>query len=203
MSDESIEMTQIASTQAGGQLADPGKNVARRKQASAHGRKLAARPAPVLPEIEDIDRILHALQARATNGISPSAVLAARLDWLIHLANAPAKLLRLGGKAAADWLDLSWYAVRALANPNTEPVIAPDPEDRRFHGPDWSVWPFNLYAQSFLLAQDWWNEATTGVRGVTRQHEREVNFITRQWLDRVAPPNLPWANPDVIRRTVQ
>ena len=204
MSDESIDMTEIAEVQTDGQPARLGEGEAgRRMQATARAPERVARPARVLPEIDDIDRMLHALQARATNGISPSAVLAARLDWLIHLANAPAKLLGLSGKAVADWLDLSWYVVRALADPDAELLIAPDPEDRRFRGPDWKLWPFNVYAQSFLLAQDWWNEATTGVRGMTGQHEREVNFITRQWLDRVAPPNLLWANPDVIRRTVE
>ena len=37
--------------------------------------------------------------------------------------------------------------------------------------------------------QQWWHNATTGVRGVTRQHENMVAFATRQLLDVFSPSN--------------
>ena len=43
--------------------------------------------------------MLHALQARAVEGISPASVMNARLDWLVNLANSPSKLSTLAEKA--------------------------------------------------------------------------------------------------------
>ena len=43
-------------------------------------------------------------------------------------------------------------------------AIAPLPQDRRFDDPAWRRPPFDLIAQSFLLQQQWWHAATTGVQ---------------------------------------
>ena len=53
------------------------------------------------------------------------------------------------------------------------------------------------------LAEDWWKAATTGLRGVTARHERQVAFVARQLLDVLSPSNFPWSNPEVVRRTVE
>ena len=71
----------------------------------------------------------------------------------------------------------------------------------RFADPEWHDMPYALAAQGFLLADRWWQAAATGLRGVTAQHERQVAFLTRQWLDVLSPANWPWSNPEVVRRT--
>jgi polyhydroxyalkanoate synthase len=152
---------------------------------------------------ENLDRLLHAFQARLTAGISLAAVTAARMDWLAHLANAPGKQLSLAQKAAFDGWQLAVHAQRAALGLEADPPFQPGSEDRRFDHPDWQRWPFNVMAQGFLAMEAWWEAATTGVRGVTSQHEREVRFMTRQWLDRLAPSNFAFSNPEVIARTIE
>ena len=156
-----------------------------------------------IPGIADLDHILHALQARAVEGISPAAIMNARLDWLIHLANSPSKQATLMQKALSDWAKFLIYASRSVANSEVPPPAEVDRRDSRFRADEWKTWPFNVMAQSFLLTQDWWQEATMGVRGISKQHEREMQFIARQNLDRIAPANFPWLNPEVIARTWQ
>ena len=58
-----------------------------------------------------------------------------------------------------------------------------------FADEDWQTWPYNLLYQGFLLQQQWWHNATTGVDGVSQQHENVVEFAARQILDMVSPSN--------------
>jgi polyhydroxyalkanoate synthase len=55
--------------------------------------------------------------------------------------------------------------------------------------------------QAFVMQEAWWAEATRGVWGVDRHHGELMAFWTRQWLDMASPANLPWTNPEVLRRT--
>ena len=63
------------------------------------------------------------------------------------------------------------------------------PNDKRFVQPEWHRPPFNALAQGFLLTQQWWYEAMTGVRGVSHHHEDVAEFVVRQWLDIWSPSN--------------
>jgi polyhydroxyalkanoate synthase len=149
-----------------------------------------------------IDRSLHAATARLTLGLSPAALATAYLDWASHLAASPGKQMQLVEKAGRKWLRLAHYAARCtLHAAGTPPCIEPLPQDKRFVGEAWQRWPYNLIYQSFLLGQQWLHVATTGVRGVTPQHERVVAFTGRQIMDMVSPSNFILTNPEVLERT--
>nr|WP_157091645.1 alpha/beta fold hydrolase [Methylobacterium nodulans] len=153
---------------------------------------------------EAIDLALHAAAARLTGGLSPAALANAWLDWGVHLAFSPGKQTELLVKAARKSSRLSHFLLRTLMPPGrAEPCIAPLPQDHRFDDPAWQAWPFNLVYQSFLLNQQWWHNATTGVRGVSRAHENLVAFTARQMLDGVSPSNNPITNPVVLSETLR
>ncbi|MEM7497647.1 MAG: alpha/beta fold hydrolase [Pseudomonadota bacterium] len=153
---------------------------------------------------EVTDRAIRALLARATGGIAPSSLGAAWADWAIHLATSPGKQARLAEKAVRKSIRLQQYALScAFSGGRAEPCIVPLRQDRRFASPAWQTPPFNVMHQAFLLQQQWWWNATTGVRGVTQQHERLVEFVSRQLLDIVSPTNLIATNPEVIERTAK
>ncbi len=152
--------------------------------------------------VEGFDRSLHAILGRATRAISPTSLLLAYADWCSHLALSPAKQAQLAQKALRKAHRLALYAPRSLSG-DAERCIEPLEQDRRFTHPDWQVWPFNVIQQSFLLTQQWWHNATTEVRGVSRHHEEVVTFVARQLLDIVSPSNFVLTNPEVLRRTVE
>jgi polyhydroxyalkanoate synthase len=149
-----------------------------------------------------IDRSVHAATARATAGISPSAVTSAYLDWATHLAASPGKRLQLVEKAVKKTAKLARHVPHCLQTGDAyEACIEPLPQDRRFTDPAWQQWPYNLMYESFLLNQQWWHNATTGVRGVASKHEDIVQFVTRQMLDVFSPSNSIFTNPVVLKRT--
>ncbi|WP_417670279.1 PHA/PHB synthase family protein [Roseibium sp.] len=153
---------------------------------------------------EVLDRATRAMIARGTLGISPSALARAYLDWALHLAISPGKQCRLTEKAWTKLLRLSRFAsVCAATGGDGDACIEPLPQDHRFDHPGWKAFPFNLYSQNFLLTQQWWFNAMTGVRGVSAHHERVVDFATRQFLDLFSPSNFLASNPEVLERTMQ
>ncbi|WP_409026482.1 alpha/beta fold hydrolase [Janthinobacterium sp. SUN098] len=165
-------------------------------------------PAPDYPESAPegatLDLLLNAWLGKFTGGISPAALGNAYADWLSHLALAPSKqqaLLQEAWKKIGRWQQ---YAMQsAIAGGAAEPpCIAPLPQDRRFEDPAWRRWPYNLVYQGFLLQQQWWHRATTGVRGVAPHHEDVVTFTVRQWLDMLAPSNFLLTNPVVQQATL-
>jgi polyhydroxyalkanoate synthase len=149
------------------------------------------------------DRALHAATARFTAGVSPAALALAYLDWVTHLAYAPGKRIQLMEKAARKATRFGSYLQRcATAGGPTPDCIAPLPQDHRFVDEAWRKWPFSYLYQAFLLQQQWWHNATTGVRGVSKRHEDLVEFAARQILDTVAPSNFPLTNPEILSRTI-
>nr|WP_073144942.1 alpha/beta fold hydrolase [Litoreibacter ascidiaceicola] len=151
-----------------------------------------------------LDKGLKAALAKFTAGLSPIALASAYSDWAMHLASAPGKRLELLEKAGKKTWRLANHATHCVGNPDTsDTCITPLPQDRRFKDESWQKWPFNLMYQSFLLNQQWWHNATTGVEGVTQQHENVVEFASRQLLDVFSPSNFAMTNPEVLKQTAQ
>ena len=159
-------------------------------------------PDPLDGIAQTLDRAATASLAQLTRGLSPLTFALAFLDWGLHLATAPGKLLQLEAKAARKFVRLADYAVRRLGDADATPAIEPLPQDHRFDDPVWKKFPFSLIAQSFLLNQQWWHAATTGVAGVEKHHETIVEFAGRQLLDMIAPSNFIATNPALQQRII-
>jgi polyhydroxyalkanoate synthase len=184
---------------------DPGAEVA-----PPVANKLA-RLAPAPPEratasgsssTQDLDRAVRAGIAKLTGGLAPTALADAYFDWAVHLAASPGKRLELVGRAIADTAENVRFAVRCAGGGVADPCSCALPQDKRFRAAEWQKFPFNVYAHSFLSIERWWEQATTGIRGVSKQHEDAVTFAARQLLDVAAPSNFLASNPAALARTV-
>jgi polyhydroxyalkanoate synthase len=146
-----------------------------------------------------LDTALHLAQSRLADGLAPLTVFNALSDWWLAMANSPGKQAALAEKALADWT--RFWARQTTFSETTVSQPAAGPGDRRFADTTWGQWPYRTFADAFLTMEDWWNEATSCVPGVSGQHDRQVNFMARQALDRFAPSNFPWTNPEVVETT--
>jgi polyhydroxyalkanoate synthase len=141
-----------------------------------------------------IDLALNAALGRLTGYVSPAALAGAWQDWANHLLLSPAKQMELGVQAISNLQRWLQYSASAMFGTTAEPV-QPLAQDKRFNDPLWHAWPWNQISQGFLLTQQWWHRATSGVRGVSAHHSDVVTFITRQMLDGIAPSNFIATNP--------
>ncbi|HEY9040126.1 MAG TPA: alpha/beta fold hydrolase [Roseovarius sp.] len=151
---------------------------------------------------EALDHSMQVWLSRFTHGLSPAALMGAWFDWATHVTAAPGKRLQMVEKANDGAHRFVTYALRCASKAeNAEPCVAPLPNDDRFRDDAWHKRPFNLIHQAFLLQQQWWHNAVTGVPGATADHERELQFLTRQILDMASPSNFLATNPELIAKT--
>ncbi|WP_287884394.1 MULTISPECIES: PHA/PHB synthase family protein [Paracoccus] len=149
------------------------------------------------------DRMREAMTAQFTGGLSPAALTLALQDWTMHLAAAPGKRMELLDKANRKAARLLCHLAALCVNREAPACIDPLPGDYRFAAEGWKKPPFSIWAQAFLLQQQWWHNATHEVPGMNPHHQEIVSFTARQILDVFSPSNLPFTNPEVIARTME
>lgn len=149
-----------------------------------------------------LDRWAHVQLSPLGRGVSTAALRMAFEDWATHLSHNPGEQLELAKRAWEGFKKLAAYLPRSVQTP-CPPCVNPLVQDRRFNNENWKTFPFNVLSQSFLTTQQWWQEATTHVRGVSGHHEEVVSFTVRQMLDMVSPANFVPSNPEVIVRAAQ
>ncbi|MCL7464297.1 alpha/beta fold hydrolase [Phaeovulum sp. NW3] len=165
----------------------------------AEAEKLAAEAA-----FRSLDRHVHAHLGTAVGGLSVIGLAQAWADWAAHLAISPGKQMELVWKGWRKWHRLNTALWSGLTGHDPDDAcIEPLPQDRRFSAPQWQRMPYRAIWQSFLLTQQWWHNATTGIPGVSRDNERLVEFYSRQFLDMLSPSNFLATNPQLMDRTVK
>ncbi len=148
-----------------------------------------------------LDRGAMASLARMTGGVSPHAMLDAWGDWAMHLARAPGRQLELMERARDNWFKLAQFAAQGASGKDGKKPFTPGTYDTRWSHEGWDRPPFALWQQGFLATQDWWQAATSDLRGLRKQNAERTGFIMRQLLDTVSPSNFPLANPEIIEAT--
>ena len=171
------------------------------------GPAVSAPPVPPLTasikEENPLDRVAHANIAKLCGGFSPLAIAEAAADWALHLGVSPGRQSALALSAVAEQVSLLDSALAPLRGGASHAPMRQRPTDRRFEAEDWRQWPFSLYADGFLAAERWWEDATSDVHGASPHHLAFLNFLARQALDTVAPSNFLATNPVALKQTLR
>ncbi len=131
--------------------------------------------------------------------VSPAAPAAAPFD--------PAVTAALNARFLPRFEAL-WAAAQAAVRANDPAALLPDiaapaPNDRRFASPGWHAQPyFAFLKQAYLLYAEYLSAlaASATLDGAQR---RRLQFVTRHYLDAIAPTNYAATNPDVLARAAQ
>ena len=120
------------------------------------------------------------------------------------IVSDPEKLMNAQAGLMRGYLDLWTHTTKRFLAGDVDPVVKPDPGDKRWRSEDWSENPiFDAIKQSYLLNQNFLMGLVHGVEGVDPAVKRKVEFLTKQMVDAMAPTNFALTNPDVIRETMQ
>jgi polyhydroxyalkanoate synthase len=116
----------------------------------------------------------------------------------------PAKLMQAQMTLWQDYLKLWQSTTRRMMGQETEPVIEPAKDDRRFKHEAWSENQlFDFIKQSYLLTARWMQSTVRDVDGLDDKTAKKVDFYTRQFVDAMAPSNFVMTNPEVLKATME
>jgi hypothetical protein len=115
----------------------------------------------------------------------------------------PQRALELQSSLGKAYLDLWANAIKRMAGETVEPVVAPDPRDKRFADPEWSSNQFfDFLKQAYLLTVQWANRLVRDAEGLDPHVLQKADFYVRQISNAIAPSNFVLTNPELLRETL-
>ncbi len=143
----------------------------------------------------------------SNNPFDPLGVGAMSMEVWRAMMATPGKLLEAQIELANSFAGVAARDGAAAANaeaPAGEPVIAPEPGDRRFTNPAWTANPyFDALKQGYLLATKAVLDSIDQAEGIDDTTRRRVKFFAKQFCDAMSPTNVPWFNPEVLEETMR
>src|SRR6478736_9161102 len=114
----------------------------------------------------------------------------------------PRRALEVQTSLGRAYLDLWAGAVKRMAGEQAEPVIAPDPRDKRFADPEWTQNQFfDFLKQAYLLGTQWAERLVKDAGGVDETTRKKAEFYVKQIANAVSPSNFVLTNPELLRET--
>ncbi|HVM83960.1 MAG TPA: class I poly(R)-hydroxyalkanoic acid synthase, partial [Candidatus Binatia bacterium] len=125
-------------------------------------------------------------------------------EMTTRLMSDPQKLIQAQMSLWQDYMNLWQNTARRMMGQETEPLIAPAKDDRRFKDTAWQDNQlFDFIKQSYLLTARWLQNTVDEVDGLDDKTAQKVDFYTRQFVDAMAPSNFVLTNPEVLRTTIE
>ena len=119
------------------------------------------------------------------------------------LAN-PMAMVETQAQFWQDYLPLWQRTAQKLLGQETEPVIEPAKDDRRFKHEQWSEnAAFDFIKQSYLLSARCLHGTVKGADRLDNTTRRRLEFHTRQLVDALSPSNFAHTNPEVVAATME
>jgi polyhydroxyalkanoate synthase subunit PhaC len=115
----------------------------------------------------------------------------------------PSRAVQLQATLGKAYLDLWAASARRMAGESTDPLVQPDPRDRRFVDPEWSTNPFfDFLKQAYLLTSRWANHLVEDAEELDERTRQKADFYVKQIVNALSPSNFVLTNPELLRETL-
>jgi polyhydroxyalkanoate synthase len=164
--------------------------------------------APPLPSLEEMQHwtwVMGRAQQMMLEHVAKAMGEAAEpkapaLPWL-NLFGDPAKIAQQQAELWTEGLAI-WQRALGVEAPRTELVEKAD-KDRRFAAPQWRDNPlFDMIRQSYLLVSERLLGSVDAIDGLDPKQREKLRFVTKNFIDAMAPSNFAATNPVVLERAV-
>ncbi len=144
------------------------------------------------------------LEERSEGGFSlvdQPSVTKAFLDFGAKFMANPGMLAEAQLSFWQAQVDLWQRMMHRAQGEETEPLIEPEPGDRRFRDQAWNDdLLFDYLKQSYLLSAQWIRNVVDKVEGQDPEEHDRVVFFTRQFISAMSPTNFAATNPTVLKK---
>ncbi len=177
-----------------------------RKPEEAGNDELASSVAEIAARSQ---RIVNEFLTRQADGgglgmADPLNIGSAFLEMTAKMMADPAKLVQAQMTLWQDYMTLWQRTAQRMMGQESEPMVEPEPGDRRFRDADWDEnHLFDFIKQSYLLTARWLQSTVNDVEGLDDKTAKKIDFYTRQFVDAMAPSNFIMTNPEVLRATIE
>jgi polyhydroxyalkanoate synthase len=115
----------------------------------------------------------------------------------------PQRTVEMQTRLGKAYLDLFASASRRFAGEPAEPVVKPDPRDKRFADREWtSNQYFDFLKQAYLIGADWAKHLVDKADLLDPATRQKADFYMRQIVNAASPSNYILTNPELMRTTL-
>ncbi|HEX9947523.1 MAG TPA: class I poly(R)-hydroxyalkanoic acid synthase [Allosphingosinicella sp.] len=147
--------------------------------------------------LEHVAKAMGEAEIPQTGAVEPKAP---QLPWLNMFAD-PAKIAQQQTDLWTQGLSI-WQRALGVEAPRTELAEKAD-KDKRFAAPQWRDNPlFDMIRQSYLLVSERLLGSVDTIEGLDPKQRDKLRFMTKNFVDAMAPSNFAATNPLVLERAM-
>ncbi len=133
----------------------------------------------------------------------PLEIGSAFMEMTTKMMTQPHLIVQANMNLWQDYMRLWQNTASRMMGQDTDPLVEPAKDDRRFKNEAWENEVFDFIKQSYLLTANWMESTVSDIEGLDNKTQKKVEFFTKQYVDALSPTNFVMTNPEVLKTTIE
>ncbi len=136
------------------------------------------------------------------SGLDPAAINKALAEAGVEMLRHPGDLAKAFAGLALEESSVALGVARRLLGGNGDSAVEPAPDDRRFADRAWKGNPVLRGVMESYLVGSRWSKRLLETAKIPEQKRRKARFALGFYTDALAPTNVPFLNPTVVKEAI-